>query len=108
MARVTKHAAKRTKERLGISKRTVEKNTEKALRYGIKHSDTSGSLHRYITSLYWKEQTANNTRIYGDYVYIFHNETLITVFPLPQRYKKTVERIRSKNNDNSKENKNRR
>lgn len=104
MARVTKHAAKRMKERLGISKRTIEKNAEKALRLGIKHADTSGSLHRYITSLYWKEQTANNARIYCGNVYIFHNETLITVFPLPQRYRKTVERIRSKNNDNSKEN----
>lgn len=102
MTRVTKHAAKRMKERLGISKSTSEKNAEKALRLGIRHSDTSGSLHRYITSLYWKEQTANNARIYCGNVYIFHNETLITVFPLPQRYRKTVERIRSKNNDNSK------
>lgn len=89
------------RERLGIPKRITDKNAEKALRFGVKHSDTSGSLHRYITSLYWKEQTANNTRIYGDYVYIFHNETLITVFPLPHKYRKTVERIRSKNNGNS-------
>ena len=104
MTRVTRHAAKRMKERLDISKRTIDKNAERALQLGVKHSDTSGSLHRYITSLYWKDQTANNARIYCGNVYIFHNETLITVFPLPQRYRKTVERIRSKNNDNSKEN----
>lgn len=96
MANVTKHAEKRMKERLGISKRTTEKNAEKALELGIKHSETSGSLHRYITSLYWKNQTANNARIYCNSVYIFHNETLITVFPLPQKYRRTVENIRKK------------
>lgn len=99
MARVTKHAQRRMKERLGISKRTTLKNAKKALEVGIKHSETSGSLHRYISSLYWKERTANNARIYCDSVYIFHNETLITVFPLPQRYRRTAEAIRRKQNE---------
>lgn len=101
MARVTNHAAKRTKERLGIPKRISEKNADQALKLGIKHSDTSGSLRRYITSLYWKQQTANNIRIYCENVYIFHNDTLITVFPLPQKYRKTVDRLRKeKKHDN--------
>lgn len=94
MARVTDHAARRTKERLGISKRISEKNADKALQMGIRHSDTSGSLHRYITALYWKHQTANNVRIYCENVYIFHNDTLITVFPLPQKYRKTADKLR--------------
>ena len=94
MAHVTDHAARRTKERLGISKRISEKNADKALRMGIRHSDTSDSLHRYISSLHWKQQTANNVRIYCGNVYIFHDETLITVFPLPQKYRKTADRLR--------------
>lgn len=94
MARVTNHAAWRTKERLGISKRISEKNADKALQMGIQHSDTSGGLHRYITALYWKHQTANNVRIYCDNVYIFHGNTLITVFPLPQKHRKTVDKLR--------------
>ena len=93
MAHVTDHAARRTKERLGISKRISEKNADKALQMGIRHSETSGSLHRYITALYWKNQTANNVRIYCENVYIFHNDTLITVFPLPQKYRKTASRL---------------
>ena len=48
MTRVTNHAARRTKERLGLPKKLSHKNAENALRYGIRHSDTSGSLHRYI------------------------------------------------------------
>ena len=55
-----------------------------------------------------KNQTANNVRIYCDNVYIFHNETLITVFPLPQKYRKTAEQIRRKLHENPGENQDRR
>ena len=80
MTRVTNHAARRTKERLGLPKKLSHKNAANALRYGIRHSDTSGSLNRYISALYWKHETANNVRIYCNNVYIFHGETLITIF----------------------------
>lgn len=96
MTRVTNHAARRTKERLGLPKKLSHKNAENALRYGIRHSDTSGSLNRYISALYWKHETANNVRIYCNNVYIFHGETLITIFPLPQKYRKTAARISRK------------
>ena len=96
MTRVTNHAARRTKERLGLPKKLSHKNAENALRYGIRHSDTSGSLNRYISALYWKHETANNVRIYCNNVYIFHGETLITIFPLPQKYRKTAARINRK------------
>ena len=96
MTRVTNHAARRTKERLGLPKKLSHKNAENALRYGIRHSDTSGSLNRYISALYWKHETANNIRIYCNNVYIFHGETLITIFPLPQKYRKTAARINRK------------
>lgn len=70
MTRVTNHAARRTKERLGLPKKLSHKNAENALRYGIRHSDTSGSLNRYISALYWKHETANNVRIYCNNVYM--------------------------------------
>lgn len=99
MARVTDHAARRTKERLGISKRAAEKNAEKALQTGIRHCDTSGGLNRYISALYWRHQTANNVRIYCDNVYIFHDSVLITVFPLPQKYRKTAAKIKRRSSN---------
>ena len=94
MACVTNHAIKRTKERLGLSKKLAAKNAERALTDGLRHKDTRGSLHRYIASLYWKNRTANNVRIYCDYVYVFHDSLLITVYPLPQKYRKTANMIR--------------
>ena len=95
-AHVTNHAAQRTKERVGIPKRISEKNANKALQLGIRHNETSGSLHKYITALYLKQRTANNVRIYCGNVYIFHDEILITILTLPQKYRKAADRISRK------------
>ena len=94
MACVTNHAIKRTKERLGLSKKLAAKNAERALTEGIQQKETSGSLNRFMEALYWKNRTANNVRIYCDYVYVFHDSVLITVYPLPQKYRKTANMIR--------------
>lgn len=87
---VTRHADRRIRQRVGLPRKAVEKNAQAALEHGIRHADTSGSLHRYIAALYWQNESANNTRIYNEQVYIFHDETLITVYPLPAKYRSTV------------------
>lgn len=76
MCHLTDHAVQRTKERVGLPKRSAEKNAQKALENGIRHCETKGSLNRYITALYWKHKTANNIRVYCNNVYIFN------IFPL--------------------------
>lgn len=35
---VTKHAEKRIRQRLGINKKAMERNAEKAIQYGVSHS----------------------------------------------------------------------
>lgn len=96
-AKVTKHAEKRTKERVGLRKKIADKNAEKALKYGIKHSDTKGKLKRYFTHLYFKNQKRNNIRIYNRKVYIFSDDKLITVFDLPKEFIRTVDNIKKRN-----------
>lgn len=93
MAKVTTHGKNRIKQRCNVSKKSAYKLVEKALQKGITHSETRGSLNRYITSLYFKHQTANNIRIYNFKVFIFVGTTLITVFDVPPKYRKTVETI---------------
>lgn len=90
---MTHHGAKRTKERAGIPKSATKKNAEKALQYGVQHNETSGSLNRYLTSLYFKHETANNVRVYCNNVYIFNGVKLITMFQLPQKYRSTAQKI---------------
>ena len=77
MCHLTDHAVQRTKERVGLPKRSAEKNAQKALENGIRHCETKGSLNRYITALYWKQETANNIRVYCNNVYIFNNQPCV-------------------------------
>lgn len=83
---ISEHARSRLKERCGLPKKAIEKNVALAFEKGLTHSDARGPLKRYFDSLYFYNKAANNIRIYGQFVYIFTNEELVTVFPLPHRY----------------------
>lgn len=91
MIRITNHACDRRK-RLGLSKDTFSKTAQKAFTEGVRHCDTVGSLNRYITSLYFKNKTANNVRVYNQYIWLFTEDLLITVYPLVNKYKKVVDK----------------
>lgn len=87
---LTNHAEDRAKERCGIGKKSTERMAKIAYEKGIKHNECGGRLRKYITSLYFYNQSANQIRIYGDKVYIFHDEVLITIINLPNNLKKIV------------------
>lgn len=93
---VTRHAADRTHERLGIPKKAADKIAAKAFECGIRREEISGSLRRYLDHLYSQHYTANNIRVFTYYIYIFCEDTLVTVEPLPQKYRSTVDNIRRK------------
>lgn len=101
MAHITYHGKKRIKQRCNVSKKAANKLANKALKNGINHAETRGSLNRYFTSLYFRNKTANNIRIYNFKVFIFVGTTLITVIDLPHKYKKTVESIIQRRNSES-------
>ncbi|MPM35908.1 hypothetical protein SDC9_82502 [bioreactor metagenome] len=83
---ITRHGAKRVKERIGLGKGSIQKNAEKALSFGITHAETKGSLHRYLDGVYLLKECSNNMRVYNRMVYLFRGNVLITVLPLPQKY----------------------
>lgn len=83
LARVTEHAIHRAKERLGWPPGATLRMAQKALDSGVRHADTAGRLKRYIDGLYLLHGKGNNTRIYGEHVFIFQGATLITILYLP-------------------------
>ena len=85
---ITNHAADRFHERMGLPKRVVTRNAARALELGITHADTSGQLRKYLDKLYLAQESANNIRVYGNTVYIFYFDTLITLFALPRNLQK--------------------
>ena len=80
---VSRHARKRTKERMGLNKKAVECNAQKAFEYGITHKEAKGRLKKYLTKLFLTNRKINNLRVYHRYVYLFAGNTLVTVIPLP-------------------------
>jgi hypothetical protein len=90
MAILTDHSIDRAKQRLNIKPKPFLKMAERALKEGICHNQTSGKLNSYLSSLYFYNKSANNLRIYGKFVYIFHSETLITVIHLPKVFFKQL------------------
>ena len=87
---VTKHAEKRIRQRCGVSKKAAQRMTEKVYKYGMTHSETTGKLKKYVDSLYFYNRIANQIRLYGDKVYLFHNKDLITVIQVPNNLVKHI------------------
>lgn len=94
-ATLTDHAAKRAKERLGVPKRAALKNADRAFEYGLRLDNATGDLKRYMSGLN-RNRGGGDARIYGEHVYIFVGQQLITVYRLPREFQKTVERNKRK------------
>lgn len=97
---ITDHAMSRYKERTSISKSRIIKDAEQAWNNGVSFEEASGSLRRYIDSQHFGSKMSGLVRIWNGRVYVFKNDTLITIFDLPEKYKrKGIEyRIRKKRN----------
>ena len=90
---VTKHAKQRMKERNGLKSKSADRVATIAYEKGLKHSDLTGNLKKWVDSLYFKNRAANQIRLYGDKAYIFHDTKLITVLQIPHNLVKDVVRI---------------
>ena len=82
------------KQRCGVGKHSINRMAKKVYDFGIKHSETTGNLKKWVDRLYFYNQTANQIRLYGDKAYIFHNQILITVVQIPHRLVKEMQRCR--------------
>lgn len=96
--KVTRHADKRMRKRVGINRSAVEKIARKALNNGYTRHDFHGSIRRYLDALYHYNGQADNIRVYAEKVWVFSGNTLITVLDLPQRYKNRANGISPKEN----------
>ena len=93
---ITDHSRKRTKNRLGLSKKDTEKVANKALDFGITHADAKGNLRKYMDGLYLRYQNGNNNRVYNRKVYIFQGMVLITILNLPHNLSALADSLQKK------------
>lgn len=88
MIHVTEHAYEKGKERLSLNKKSLEKLAIKAFEKGLKHADMKAYLKKYIDKVYLRNRTANNIRIYGEVLFIFTDDRLVTLYQIPNNLKK--------------------
>ena len=86
MVAVTKHAEKRIRKRLGISKSNVDKTFTKALAEGHGPANFSGEFKKFLDR---KSIEFRATPIVlAQNIYWHCHGTLVTVYQVPNRFKK--------------------
>lgn len=91
---ITAHAYRRGKERLGYSRKTLERIAVKAFTEGVLHRETKGQLNKFVTKIYLQYCKANNIRIYGENIFLFIDAKLITVYQVPVELRNHIKCIK--------------
>lgn len=83
MVEVTRHAAERLKERSGLNKKAIQRIAEKAYAEGVKLNETHGRLYKWCVSVLLATEKRMTLRLYGDKLYIFGGQVLVTIYQIP-------------------------
>lgn len=94
---ITDHAYSKAKERLKFKKSTLDKMANKAFLSGIEHKDTKGLLKKFISKKWCMYKICNNVRIYGENIYFFSNNKLITLYRLESKLLKYLSYSKNEN-----------
>ena len=86
--RITNHAEDRGRERFSLSRNSIERVAQRALSGGVPREATRGQLRRYLDALWQQHRTADNIRLYGEYLFLFSGNVLITAWHLPASYRR--------------------
>lgn len=87
---ITQHAYDRAKQRFSWKPDVLDKMAKKAFIEGIQHKELKSKLHKYITKIWFKHRSCNNVRIYGENIFFFSNNILITTYQLPNDLRKYI------------------
>lgn len=101
MVATTRHGRKRLRKRVGIPEKAAIKMARRAFQRGITHSEACGPLKLFLNNLWLSQRNCNNMRIYGDNVYMFAGETLVTVITVPCDLRKIANEIIRRRTENA-------
>lgn len=85
----TKHGKERSRKRLGIKAKAVNRNVARVALLGKTKEHFDGGLYRYLVKI--ESETGNrNTNerilIYGTHIYVMAGNDLITMWAIPTRF----------------------
>lgn len=90
---ISEHAIRRARERMSWNRDAVTRMAERAFNEGLCHGEANGRLRRYIGALWTKNRSVDNIRIYGETLFFFAEDRLVTVYRLPNEFIKIAQRL---------------
>lgn len=86
--KITKHGGKRLKSRVGIPKKSIDRQFHLALDRGKYQKDLKGKLAKWGTKVALSQEVPHSIVLYNGHVFIYATQDnepiLITVLPIPQ------------------------
>lgn len=82
---ISDHAYERLKERCGWKKKTANRMIRKVVDEGTEWKETKGYIRHFIDGKMDREKCADQAILYGMFLYIFSNNTLLTVLRVPRK-----------------------
>lgn len=90
---VSRHGIKRVRHRLGLPKKAVSREADRAWRDGTKPEDLPGALRHYC-KIKGDDHDAV-ARVYGEHLFFFSDGgLLITAYPVPAKYRHDLAKLR--------------
>lgn len=83
---ISKHAELRIRKRLGLPKKAVARQVERAIFNGKPPSAFTGGFKRYLD----KTAIVHQCRplVYGGNIFFYRGDVLVTAWPIPSRFRK--------------------
>ena len=85
---ISDHAYKRARQRISWSRNALNRMTVMAYTCGIRRHELKGMLKHYTDDLMQGYSKRPEIRIYGEFIYIFRNQTLVTLYQVPCELRK--------------------
>lgn len=98
---VTTHAAKRLRQRVGITKKSFERQVELVLERGKDHTEFDGKFRHYLDNVF-NGSKADILKVYGHHIYLMAKNhdpnyssevALITTFAVPLPFRSTRKKM---------------
>lgn len=94
---VTKHGDKRSRKRMGTSKRNTEKTFEEALIYGYRVSELNGKLKKWVTKETFFTGIPHKCLLFKNHLFVVgKGDVLITVLTVPGNLNKDIANLSKK------------
>jgi hypothetical protein len=73
---------------MGLSRKAFERTVYKAWKEGVRYGQVKAPIRRYLAAIFLRKKSVNNPIIYGRFVFLFENTTLLTIYRIPNEYVK--------------------